>query len=64
MSIENMGVEDLANILEIHRNTLTNKLNEESDFTLREAEKIHAIFRKYNFAYIFAREASLQQTGS
>ena len=64
MSNENIGVEGLANVLEIHRNTLTNKLNEESDFTLREAEKIYAIFKKYSFEYLFARETTLQQTGT
>ena len=57
MNLEGTGVEDIAIVLGIHRNTLTNKLNGDSDFTLTEAEKIHSMFKKYEFDYIFTRQS-------
>ena len=56
LSDEGMGIEAMAEILGIHRNTLSNKIGGKVDFTLPEAEKILLIFkRKYSFDYLFAR---------
>jgi len=64
MRSKSISNEELSKIMGIHRNTLAAKLDGESLFNLREIEIILTIFKEYNFAYIFAREASLQQTGS
>jgi len=51
-----MKLEDIAEALGIHRNTLSNKLDGLSDFTLPEINKLSVIFWKYNFGYLFATE--------
>jgi len=48
--------DDLARILGIHRNTLLKKIKGESEFTLTEADVIHAIFNEYDYKYLFTRE--------
>ena len=56
MANENIGVEDLAKILGVHRNTITKKIEGASELTLSEIEKIKIIFSKYSWDYLFARE--------
>lgn len=55
MCAENIGVEDLAKILGVHRNTVANKIDGSSEFTLTEIEKIKAVFSKYSWEFLFAR---------
>ena len=47
-------LEEFAHILDMHRNTLANKLNGESPFTLPEVQKIITLFKRYRFDYIFS----------
>ena len=48
--------EALARLLNVHRDTITNKLNGESEFTYGQAELIHeAMFPEYNIRYVFSR---------
>lgn len=56
MNSENIGVEELAKILGVHRNTIANKIDGTTEFTLSEIEIIKSIFNKYTFDYLFARE--------
>lgn len=48
--------EVLARLLNVHRDTVTNKLNGESEFTYGQAELIQeSLFPEYNIRYIFQR---------
>jgi len=47
--------EEFASFLDMHRNTLTNKLSGESPFTLPEVQKIVVLFKRYRFDYLFTR---------
>ena len=50
--------EALARLLNVHRDTVTNKLNGESEFTYGQAELIQeTLFPEYNIRYIFHRNA-------
>lgn len=48
--------DEFAKLLGIHRNTLTSKLQGDSQFTLDEIDTIMIVFKEYKFDYIFARE--------
>lgn len=51
--------EALARLLNVHRDTVTNKLNGESEFTYGQAELIQeTLFPEYNIRYIFHRGAA------
>lgn len=46
----------LARLLGVHPDTITNKLNGESEFTYGQAEKIHeTLFPEYSIRYVFHR---------
>lgn len=48
--------EVLARLLNVHRDTVANKLNGESEFTYGQAELIQeSLFPEYNIRYIFQR---------
>ena len=64
MKRKGISNEEISKLLGIHRNTLAAKLGGESTFNLHEIEIIMTIFKEYNFEYLFAREAALQQTGT
>ena len=50
--------EVLARLLNVHRDTVANKLNGESEFTYGQAELIQeTLFPEYNIRYIFRRSS-------
>ena len=57
MSRKDITNEVLARLLGVHRDTITNKLAGESEFTYGQAELIHeTLFPEYSIRYVFHRE--------
>lgn len=56
LSLKGISIETVAKLLGIHRDTVTNKLNGESEFTYAQAELIQdALFPEYNIRYLFRK---------
>ena len=56
LKAKGISIEVLARLLNVHRDTVTNKLNGESEFTYGQAELIQeTLFPEYNIRYIFRR---------
>lgn len=54
---EGITIEEISKFLGIHRNSVANKLNGDSAFTIDEAFKIHdRYFPKLSLAYLFSTE--------
>lgn len=54
---DKITIENLADFLEIHRNSVANKLNGYSSFTIDEAMKIQeSFFPNKDLKYLFGRE--------
>ncbi len=50
----NISIETVATLLGIHRNSVTNKLNGKSSFTIDEAQKLKkSLLSKYDSEYLF-----------
>ena len=50
-----VSIEEVSKMLNIHRNSVTNKINGETPFTVEEAFKIHdRYFPKLSLDYLFA----------
>lgn len=63
MARKGVTVDSLAKLLGVHRNTITNKLNGESEFTYAQAEMIQeTMFPEYNAKYLFHRIDSVPAT--
>lgn len=61
MGAKGITIETVARLLCVHRDTITNKLNGESEFTYGQAELIHDIlFPEYSIRYIFNRASTSQ----
>ena len=59
MATKGITIEVLARLLGVHRDTVTNKLNGESEFTYGQAELIQeTLFPEYNIRYIFRRSTA------
>ena len=57
MAKQNITIEDVSKTLEIHRNSVANKLNGDSAFTIEEAFKIQKkYFPKLSLNYLFSTE--------
>lgn len=57
MAIKGVTIDSMANLLGVHRNTVSSKLDGDSEFTFGQAEKIqNVMFPEYNSAYLFRRE--------
>ena len=57
MAKNNITIEEVSKLLKIHRNSVANKLNGDSSFTVDEAFKIQsAYFPKMSVAYLFSKE--------
>ena len=57
MAKENITIEEISKLLSIHRNSVANKLNGDSAFTIEEALKIQTrYFPKLSLAYLFSTE--------
>lgn len=56
MALKGVTIEDLAKLLGVHRNTIANKLDGESEFSFDQAIMIHdRYFSEYRIKYVFAR---------
>ena len=54
MHIDRIKITDLANVLSLHRNTISGKLNGKQDFLVSEAMAIHSeFFSRYDFRWLF-----------
>lgn len=54
LQLKGITIEAVANMLGLHRNTLANKLNGESSFTIEEAFKIkQQLLPEYDIDYLF-----------
>lgn len=52
----NVTIEKISEILSLHRNTVANKLNGDSSFSIDEAFKIkNQVFPSYDLSYLFYR---------
>lgn len=57
MAAKGITIDMLARLLDVHRNTVANKLDGESEFSFSQAEIIcETYFREYRVAYVMARE--------
>lgn len=57
MEAKKIGVDALAGLLNVHRNTAANKLNGDTPFTFEEAYKIkRSLFPEYDLDYLFSPE--------
>lgn len=57
MERKNISVDVMAKVLNVHRNTITNKLDGQSEFSYGQAELIQEVmFPEYNLKYLFQRE--------
>lgn len=57
MAQRGISIDTLANLLGIHRNTASSKLDGESEFTFGQAEKIlDTMFPEFTFKYLFHRK--------
>lgn len=57
MAAKGISIDAMAAVLGVHRNTVANKLDGESEFTYGQAELIQeAMFPEYNARYLFKRE--------
>ena len=59
MAMKGITIDALAKILGVHRNTVQNKLDGESEFTIGQALTIiETILPEYTFNYVFHRQLS------
>lgn len=59
MAAKGISLDAVATLLGIHRNTVSNKLDGESEFTYGQAELIQEVmFPEYNARYLFKRESA------
>lgn len=56
LAAKGISYETLARLLNVHRDTIANKINGESEFTYGQAELIQeTLFPEYNIRYVFRR---------
>lgn len=54
MASRNVKIEDIASLLEIHRNSVSNKINGPSSFSIDESIKVrNAFFPDMDLDYLF-----------
>jgi transcriptional regulator with XRE-family HTH domain len=57
MAAKGITIEALARLLNVHRNTVSAKLDGDSEFTFGQAELIQeTMFPEYNSKYLFHRQ--------
>lgn len=56
MAKRNIKVEDIANVLNIHRNSASNKINGDTSFSIEEAVKVkETYFPDLSLKYLFEK---------
>lgn len=59
MAAKKVTIESMSKLLGVHRNTVQNKLNGESEFTFEQAQLIADVFfPEYKPSYLFKRFAA------
>lgn len=57
MAKRNVHIEDISRLLDLHRNSVANKINGKSSFSISEAFKIrNAFFEDEDIEYLFKKE--------
>lgn len=57
MTKKGITIEAMSDLLSVHRNTISNKLQGASEFTYAQAELIHdTYFPEYSSRYVFQQE--------
>lgn len=65
MQAKNIGIEAVAGVLNVSRNTVNNKLKGETPFTITEAFRLkNALFPEYDMEYLFASDANTAERAS
>lgn len=63
MAKRRVSIEDIANLLGIHRNSAANKVNGESPFSFEQSVKIQErFFPDLELKYLFRKEAIMRAT--
>lgn len=58
MERNNVSIDDIARNLDLHRNTVSNKINGNTPLSIEEGIKIRNIFFEYaDFQYLFKKSA-------
>ncbi len=62
MAGKDISIEEMAQFLQLHRNTVANKIDGSSKFTIDEAFKVHdKFFPEVGLAYLFKESDSTVQ---
>lgn len=62
MAKKGISIEELAKLLGIHRNSVANKLNGDTSFTIDEAFKIHEVyFPQLSLDFLFQKNTSTEK---
>lgn len=62
MAKKDISIERVSKLLGIHRNSVSNKINGVTSFTIEEAEKIHKeFFPEKKLCYLFKKSELLKQ---
>lgn len=57
LTLKGISIDTLAKLLGVHRNTIQNKLDGESEFTIGQAQIIiETMFPEYTYKYVFHRK--------
>lgn len=57
MAKKDITIEEIAELLNIHRNSVSNKINKNASFTIEEAQKIwEKYFPEMELKYLFAKD--------
>lgn len=57
MAKKGVSIENLSKVLGLHRNSVSNKINGATSFSIEEAEKIHKIFfPEKKLLYLFEKD--------
>lgn len=56
MAIKHITNESLAKLIGVHRNTICNKLDGKTEFTVGQAIEISSLFPEYPIAELFRQE--------
>jgi len=57
MAAKSISIEAMADVLHMHRNSVANKINGKSSFSVDEAFKLRdTLFYEYNIDYLFSPE--------
>ena len=63
MAGKDISIEEMAQFLQVHRNTVANKIDGSSKFTIDEAFKVHdKFFPEVGLAYLFKESDSPTQS--